>query len=92
MNHKEFIADLSDRTGYSSKEANALVAATVSSIISELSNENSIVIGGFGTFEVKKKLERVLVNPTTKQRMLVPPKMAVSFKPTATLKDRLKNK
>ena len=75
MNNKEFISDLANRTKYNSKEVSALVGATVSAIINELSEENAVAISGFGTFEVKKKLERVLVNPTTKLRMLVPPKM-----------------
>lgn len=86
MNNKDFISDLANRTKYSTKEVSALVGATVSAIISELSEENSITISGFGNFEVKKKLERVLVNPTTKQRMLVPPKIVVNFKPNTSLK------
>ena len=91
MNNKEFISDLASRTKYNSREVNALVAATVSAIISELSEENTVAISGFGSFEVKKKLERVLVNPTTKQRMLIPPKMVVSFKPNTSLKSKIKN-
>ena len=91
MNNKEFISDLANRTKYSGKEVTMLVGATVSAIISELSEENAVAIPGFGTFEVKKKLERVLVNPTTKQRMLVPPKMVVSFKPNTSLKLRINN-
>lgn len=86
MNNKDFISDLANRTKYSTKEVSALVGATVSAIISELSEENSITISGFGNFEVKKKLERVLVNPATKQRMLVPPKIVVNFKPNTSLK------
>ena len=91
MNNKEFIADLASRTKLGSKEAASLVSATVSAIINELTEENAIVVPGFGTFEVKKKLERVLVNPTTKQRMLVPPKMTVNFKPNTALKLKVKN-
>lgn len=90
MNNKEFIADLANRTKLSSREATSLATATVSAIISELLEENSIVIPGFGSFEVKKKLERVLVNPTTKQRMLIPPKMTVNFKPNTSLKSKVK--
>lgn len=90
MNNKEFISDLTSRTQYSNREVSSLVSATVSAIISELTEENTVSIQGFGTFEVKKKLERVLFNPITKQRMLVPPKMAVSFKPNTSLKDRVK--
>ena len=48
-------------------------------------------VPSFGIFEVKKKLERVLVNPTTKQRMLVPPKMVVNFKPNTSLRSKIKN-
>ena len=91
MNNKEFTSDLANRTKYNSKEVSALVSATVSAIISELSEENTVAISGFGNFEVKKKLERVLVNPTTKQRMLVPPKIVVSFKPNTSLKLKINN-
>lgn len=91
MNHKEFVSDLASQTKYNTKEVSSLVDATVSAIIGELAEENSVVISGFGAFEVRKKLERVLVNPITKQRMLVPPKMVVSFKPNTSLKLKVKS-
>lgn len=91
MSNKEFISDLAERTGLSGKEVSSLTSATISAIIGELTEENSVAISGFGTFEVKKKLERVLVNPVTKQRMLVPPKMVVSFKPYTSLKLKVNN-
>lgn len=90
MNNKEFIADLASRTRLGSREVTSLVSATVSAIISELMEENSITVPGLGSFEVKKKLERVLVNPTTKQKMLIPPKMTVNFKPNTSLKSKVK--
>jgi len=91
MNNKEFIFDLASRTKYSSREVNSLVGATVSAIVGELMEGNAVTIPSFGTIEVKKKLERVLVNPTTKQRMLVPPKIVVNFKPNTSLKLRINN-
>ena len=57
--------------------------------INELSE--TVSIAGFGSFEVKKRLERILVNPSTKQRMLVPPKLVLSFRPVASVKEKLKN-
>ena len=92
MNNKEFISALSAKSGYSSKETAQLAAAVVSAITNELTEENMVGITGFGTFEVKKKLERVLVNPATKQRMLVPPKMVVSFKPNTGMKGKVNGK
>jgi DNA-binding protein HU-beta len=92
MNNKDFISALSAKTGFSTRETAQMTSDVVSAITNELTEENIVGITGFGTFEVKKKLERVLVNPATKQRMLVPPKMVVSFKPNTGLKDKVNGK
>ena len=67
---------------------------TVDSLIAVMSNcfqeGDSVQMANFGCFEVKKKLERVMVNPTTGQRMLVPPKLVLAFKPNPTWKDQIK--
>lgn len=44
----------------------------------------------FGTFEIKKKMERIMVNPATQQRLLVPPKLVLNFKPDPSLKSKLR--
>lgn len=90
MNNKEFIAELSRRLGYTAKDTSELVASVVSTIVKQLEEDNTVVIQGFGSFEVKKKAERISVNPTTKQRMLVPPKLVLSYKPSTVLKDKFK--
>ncbi|MBR3433564.1 MAG: HU family DNA-binding protein [Bacteroidaceae bacterium] len=92
MNNKEFLSALSAKTGYNTKETGLMVRDVISVLTGELTEENTVGITGFGTFEVKKKLERVLVNPSTKQRMLVPPKMVVSFKPNSGMKDKVNGK
>jgi DNA-binding protein HU-beta len=56
----------------------------------QLQNNNQISIQGFGSFEVKKKTERISVNPTNKQRMLVPPKLVLTYRPSNLLKDKFK--
>ena len=58
MNNKDFISVLSAKTGYSSKEASQMAMDIVSVITNELTEENTVGITGFGTFEVKKKLEK----------------------------------
>lgn len=52
---------------------------------------NSVSLNNFGTFEVKKRMERIMVSPTTKKKMLVPPKLVLGFKPSVAMKERLKN-
>lgn len=53
-------------------------------------NGESVVANGFGTFEVRKRLERVIINPASGQRMLVPPKLVLGFKPSSVIKDQYK--
>ena len=52
---------------------------------------NTVIVQNFGSFEVKKRLERIMVNPTTGQRMLVPPKLTLGVKISPTWKGKLKN-
>ena len=89
MNNKEFITALAARMGISTKETQ-LTQAFNTHLAEKLEEGRTLSIQGFGNFEVKKKMERVVVKPGTKQRMLVPPKLALSFKPSNILKDKLK--
>lgn len=91
MKDKEFILTLAERTGYSENKAAQMAAVLADEIACQLEEEKSVMIMGFGTFEVKKKLERIIVNPTNKQRMLVPPRMVVAFRPNAMLKEKTNN-
>ena len=90
MNNKEFTSELSRRLGYTSKDTSDLIASLLSDMTRQLEEENVISVQGFGTFEVKKKAERIAVSPTTKQRMLVPPKLVLAYKPSTLLKDKFK--
>lgn len=90
MNNKEFISELSRRLSYNNKETTKLVSSVLSVMTQELQDGKIIAIQGFGTFEVKKKMERISVNPSTQQRMLIPPKLVLTYKPSITLKEKFK--
>ncbi len=89
MNHKELIAKLAERNNLSKPEVEKLLdAATV--IIKEQLLEGKIVgFQSFGSFEVRKKEERLSVHPATQIRTLVPPKLVVNFKQSNILKEKL---
>ena len=78
MNNKEFTSELAERLGYTIKDTSELMNSLLSSMTQELEEGNVIAIQGFGSFEVKKKAERISINPASKQRMLVPPKLVLS--------------
>lgn len=90
MNNKEFASELSDRLGYTIKDTSELIASLLSDMTLQLQEGNTITIQGFGSFEVKKKAERISINPTTKQRMLIPPKLVLTYKPSSIQKDKFK--
>ena len=90
MNNKDFTSELSRRLGYTIKDTSELMSSLLSDMTQELQEGNVVTIQGFGAFEVKKKAERITVNPTTKQRMLVPPKLVLAYRPSGQLKEKFK--
>ena len=90
MNNKEFINNLANRLKIKPEEAQILSNTLIEIMTHGLEDGNIISVQGFGTFEVKKKMERIVVNPSSKQRMLDPPKLVLNFKPSNTLKEKYK--
>lgn len=90
MNNKEFISELSRRFVYTNKDTTQLVSSVINIMTQQLQDGNTVAIQGFGTFEVRKKLERISINLATQQRMLIPPKLVLTYKPSAILKEKFK--
>lgn len=91
MNNKDFITELAERTGYSAEDTQRMADIVIESMADYFLECETVLIPTFGTFEVKKKMERIMVNPSTGQRMLVPPKLVLNFKPNVNWKERIKN-
>ena len=87
MNNKQYIAELARKTGFSQEDTQRLVRK----VIAQFEEGEQVTIPDFGTFEVKKRLERVVVNPLTKKRQLVPPKLVLGFRPVASVKEKINN-
>ena len=90
MNNKEFITELSRQLEYTQEHTQGCIRCVIDAMSKAFDNGESVSVSGFGTFEVKKRLERIMVNPSTGQRMIVPPKLVLNFKPSASIKEELK--
>ena len=77
-------------TNMKAQDSQKLVNAMLDAMGDQFMEGNAVQLANLGAFEVKKKMERVIVNPTTGQRMLVPPKLTLAFKPNNTLRDKIK--
>ena len=80
MNNKEYIAELSRHTGFSQDDTQRMVRCVVEGMSQKFDEGIGVSIASFGVFEIKKRMERIVVNPSSGQRMLVPPKIVVTFK------------
>lgn len=90
MNNKEFISAVARATGYSQDDTQKNIATIIEAISTMLDDGENVTMANFGTFEVKKRAERVIVNPSSGLRMLVPPKLVLGFKPAAQIRETLK--
>jgi len=89
MNHKELIAKLSERNNVSKSEAEMLLDTFVATLKTQLLDGKAVGFQSFGSFEVRKKEDRLSVHPATQIRTLIPPKLVLNFKQSTILKDKL---
>lgn len=91
MTNKEFIENLASRTDRTAKETQRITNIFLDVMASALEQGNDFFVSNFGTFEVKKRNERVIVHPATGKKMLVPPKLVMNFRQSNTLKSQVKD-
>lgn len=70
-------------------EAVRAVEALLEIIKTSLINEESVLISGFGKFDVKQKRERRGRNPQTGDELMLSPRHVVTFKPSSILRQRV---
>ena len=87
MNKTELIAAIADKTDLSKKDAEAAITAAIEAITEALSQQEKVQLVGFGSFEVKKRAERVGRNPKTKETIQIPASKTPVFKAGKALKD-----
>ena len=90
MNNKEYIAELSRRSGYSQENTQRMVRCVIEAMAQRFDGGENVTVADFGTFDLKNRMERIVVNPSTGQRMMVPPKIVLGFKPAPSVKNKMK--
>lgn len=85
MNKTDLVNEIAAKAGINKNQAKAALDATLESIEQALANEDKVQLIGFGTFSVVDKPERQGINPATKEKITIPARKAVKFKPAADL-------
>ena len=87
MNKTELIAEVAKKCAMSKKDAEKAVSATFDTITEVLCAGDKVQLVGFGSFEVKKRAERIGRNPKTKEEIKIPASKIPAFKAGKALKD-----
>lgn len=90
MDNKKLIDKVARKLGRNKGDVSKLLEAFTSIVATRCSEMDSIVVPGFGSFEPRKRNERVIANPSNGKRTLFPPKITLHFKVSAVLKNKLK--
>lgn len=91
MDNKTFLEILMQRINAGKEETSEMIEA-LCDVISEAALEgDTVTFPGFGSFEPRKKNERVAIHPSSGKRMLFPPKITLSFRPSTLLKQKVRN-
>lgn len=89
MDTKTLTDRLAKRCNITRQQASTLMDSLAEGIKDACCNLDSVALPGFGMLEPKKRAERVVVNPSSGKRMLVPPKIVVTFKSSQLLKQKM---
>ncbi len=90
MTKKEIVKTISDEIGLTQLKTKEIVQKTFDAIVETLVDERRIELRNFGVFEVKKRAARKARNPRTGDRVDVPEKYVVTFKPGKEMEEKVR--
>ena len=85
MNKTDLVNEIAAKAKLNKVDAKAALDAVLESIAQALSNDDKVQLIGFGTFSVMEKEARTGINPLTKEKIEIPARKVVKFKPAADL-------
>lgn len=89
MTKKEIVKTISEEIGLTQLKTKEIVQKTFDAIVETLVEEKRIELRNFGVFEVKRRAARKARNPRTGEKVFVPEKFVVTFKPGKEMEERV---
>lgn len=90
MTKKEIVKTISDEIGLTQLKTKEIVQKTFNAIVDTLVEDHRIELRNFGVFEVKRRAARKARNPRTGDKVYVPEKFVVTFKPGKEMEQRVR--
>lgn len=92
MTKKEIVKTISEEIGLTQLKTKEIVQKTFDAIVDTLLTDDNhrIELRNFGVFEVKKRAARKARNPRTGEKVDVPAKYVVTFKPGKEMEEKVR--
>ena len=90
MTKKEIVKTISDEIGLTQLKTKEIVQKTFDAIVETLVEDRRIELRNFGVFEVKRRAARKARNPRTGEKVFVPEKFVVTFKPGKEMEEKVR--
>ncbi len=90
MTKKDMVKVISDEIGMTQLKTKEIVQKTFDAIVRTLVETGRIELRNFGVFEVKERAPRKARNPRTGDKVFVPKKFVVTFKPGKEMEERVR--
>ena len=93
MTKKEIVKTISEEIGMTQLKTKEIVQKTFNAIVDALveNEDHRIELRNFGVFEVKERAARKARNPRTGQRVDVPRKFVITFKPGKEMEEKVRD-
>ena len=91
MDYKTFLDTLSQRINAEKEDTSEMIASLCQVLTEAALEGDTVTFPGFGSFEPRKRMERIALHPSTGKRMLIPPKITLAFRPSTMLKQKVRN-
>tara|TARA_B100001250_G_C19547370_1_gene677410 strand:+ start:87 stop:377 length:291 start_codon:yes stop_codon:yes gene_type:complete len=91
LTKKEIINSIYMQIGFSKKISENLLEDIFQILLKNILSKKKVKIAKFGTFELRKKKERIGRNPKTKEEKIISERNVIIFKPSKEIKKYINN-
>ncbi|RMH51135.1 MAG: HU family DNA-binding protein [Zetaproteobacteria bacterium] len=92
MGDKELARAMAKRSGLSVEQAEAALAAFKSVVVTQVKSGDAVRLKGFGKFTMQERKAHTGRNPRTGEKMTIPARNVLRFKPFQAVKEQLNPK
>lgn len=86
MTKKDIVLKVALETGFKQLDVKRVIQRSLDAIVESLGKGDTVELRNFGIFKVKSRKGRTGRNPRTGEKVPVPPKRVVTFKPGLVMK------